>query len=80
MPEKISVPVDVHVYPADTLFMRMEVGSGQAEDGTPIEVTQNVDGAMLVRFGDGEWYAVTPAAMASALYEIHKKRVAARGS
>ncbi|MCK9513689.1 MAG: hypothetical protein M0R28_21030 [Pigmentiphaga sp.] len=78
--ERLSVAVDVNVFPPDTLFLRMEVGSGKTDDGTPIEITQNADGSMLVRFGDGEWYALSPIALASALYEIHKTRIAARGN
>jgi hypothetical protein len=44
--------VTVYRVPDDNLYFRVEMGSGEAEDGRSIEISHNIDGrALIVRVG-----------------------------
>jgi len=57
--KKVKVWLELHRYPARTLFLRTHVGKGSLGND-PVELTTNtVSGESIVRIGkDGPWYVV----------------------
>jgi hypothetical protein len=52
----VTVPVEVHVYPARTLFLREHVGKAERA-GKTWEMALNVDGTPMIRLPDRRWVA-----------------------
>lgn len=53
--ETIVMSLEVHRYPAKTMFLRTEVASG-AVGGYEFEFSTNISGEPIVRIGNGNWY------------------------
>ena len=55
---KTKIPFNVTVYPSRTLILRNQVADGEY-DGRPFKVSHHIGtGALIVQFGDGEWYVI----------------------
>lgn len=48
------------LYPADSLFMRVDAGTAKLEDGRSYELSHTMGGAMMVRSEkSGRWWALS---------------------